>query len=233
MWDTLLKVLLFLVPLAPVVAANIIPFLSYRQGSDKNKVALMDTLSRELDKQQPCAYVVEHCVTRLHNIRPLSWAFLRVVLPCSHSLEIIQLISAGRRLLDLFDISMVGDRPVVQYTAALSNPLRRRNTMYACFLLSTSFIAFLAYTQWQLLELLSENSLRNNIMGAVYSEVLYKIIQMLLCAAATFVFILQGLILKRAEKRLSQIRMLIADNIPHNILNTNQEVENTGGSGSE
>lgn len=215
MWDFFLKGLLLLpIPLVTVIVANIIPFLTYRQNDDKNKVVLMDTLARELDKQQPCAYLVESCIARLHNIRPLSWVFLRKVLPCSHSLEIIQLVSYGRRVLDLFDISVDGDRPVVQYAAALSDPLRRRNTMFTCILLGAFFIALLSYTEWQLLELLFENSLSNNVSNAVYGEMLYKVMQILLCAGAVFVFTLQGVILKRAEKRLSQIQMLIAANFP-------------------
>lgn len=215
MWDSFLKVLLLLpIPLVTLILANIIPFLTYRQNGDKNKVALMDTLARELDKRQPNAYLVESCVARLHNIRPLSWAFLRVVLPCSHSLEIIQLVSSGRRVLDLFDISVAEDRPVVQYTTALRAPSRRRNTMCACILLSVFFISLLSYTEWQLLQLLLENSLRNNVSDAMYGEVLYKVLQILLCAAAVYVFTLQGVIIKRAEKRLSQIRILIAANFP-------------------
>lgn len=232
MWDFFLKALLLLpVPLFTVIVANIIPFLTYWQNGDKNKVVLMDTLARELDKQQPCAYLVESCVARLHNIRPLSWTFLRVVLPCSHSLEIIQLVSSGRRVLDLFEISVVDDRPVVQYAAALSDPSRRRNTMFACILLITFFIALLLYTEWQILGLMFETSLRNNGSNAVYGEVLYKVMQMLLYAAAIFVFTLQGVILKRAEKRLSQIQMLIAANFSTSP-DSDQEAANLGAAGS-
>ncbi|HCT7365243.1 TPA: hypothetical protein OT765_005411, partial [Klebsiella pneumoniae] len=75
-----------------------------RQNGDKNKSALMDTLAREMDKQQPCAYLVESCVSRPHNIRPIPWAFLRVVLHYSNSMEIIQLVSSGRRILALLQI---------------------------------------------------------------------------------------------------------------------------------
>ncbi|MGX3153029.1 hypothetical protein ACWJS0_23940 [Klebsiella pneumoniae] len=90
-WDLFIKIMLLLpIPLITVFP-NIIPFLTYRQNGDKNKSALMDTLAREMDKQQPCAYLVESCVSRPHNIRPIPWAFLRVVLHYSNSMEIIQL----------------------------------------------------------------------------------------------------------------------------------------------
>ncbi|WP_240356040.1 hypothetical protein [Pectobacterium polaris] len=232
MWDIFLKVLQLLpVPLVTLIVANIIPYLSYRQNADKNKVALMDTVARELGREQPCAYLVESCVARLHNIRPLSWAFLRVVLPCNHSLEIIRLVSSGRRVLDLFEVSVASGRPVVQYAAALSDSSRRRNTMFACFLLSVCFLALLTYTEWQLLNLLFESGLRDNVSAAVYGEVMYKLLQMLLWAAAVFVFTFQGVILKRADKRLSQVRMLIASNFPAPTLDNEQESENTGATG--
>jgi len=219
--------LLLPLPLVTVIFANIIPFLTYRQNGDKNKAALMDTLARELDKKQPCAYLVESCMTRLHNIRPLSWAFLQVLLPCSHSLEIIQLLSSGRRILDLFDISVVEGRPVVKYAAAFSNPSRRKNTMYACISLCVFFTLLLLHTEWQLLELLFDNSLRNNVSDAVYGEVFYKVMQMLLCAAAVVVFTRQGIILKRAEARLLQIRGLIAESFPKPVSVREREEANT------
>ncbi|GEM_PF-5607056 len=215
MWDFIIKIMLLLpIPLVTVIFANIIPFLTYRQNGDKNKAALMDTLAGEMDKQQPCAYLVESCIARLHNIRPLPWAFLRIVLPCSNSMEIIQLVSSGRRILDLFDITVEKDRPVVRYAARLSKRSRRRNTMITCALLGVFFTALLVQTEWQLLKLLFENSLPNNVNDAVYGEVFYLVMQMLLWAAATVVFTRQGVILKRAEKRLSQIQELIAANFP-------------------
>ena len=174
----------------------------------------MDTLAREMDKQQPCAYLVESCVARLHNIRPIPWAFLRVVLHFSNSMEIIQLVSSGRRILDLFDISVKDGRPVVQYTAALSNLSRRRNTMIACFFLGIFSTVLLVQAEWQLLKLLFENSLPNSASDAVYGEVFYLVLQMLLWATATVVFTRQGVILKRADKRLAQICVLITANFP-------------------
>lgn len=218
MWDIILKVMLLLpISVITLIAANIIPILTYRQNGDKNKLVLMDTLSRELGKEEPCAYLVESCVARLHSIRPISWAFLQVVLPCSHSLEIIQLVSSGRRILNVFDISVEDKRPVVQYAAAFSSSARRRNTMLGCILFTVFFLALLAYTEWQLLELWFENSLRNNITTAVSGDVLYLLLQMLIYAAVIHVFILQGLILKRSEKRLSRIRMLIGASFPEPI----------------
>ncbi|EKM0528784.1 hypothetical protein ACSDIA_004061, partial [Cronobacter turicensis] len=141
MWDIVLKILImiFSVPVVTQIVSNINAFLTYRQNGDKNKLALLDTLARELEKKEPSAYLVESCISRLHNIRPLSWQFLKIVLPCSHSVEIIQLVSSGRRVLDLFDIGVAGGKPFVRYAAALSEPSRRRNTMVACIFLVIFF----------------------------------------------------------------------------------------------
>lgn len=225
MWDLFIKIMLLLpIPLITVFFANIIPFLTYRQNGDKNKSALMDTLAREMDKQQPCAYLVESCVARLHNIRPIPWAFLRVVLHYSNSMEIIQLVSSGRRILDLFNISVKDDRPVVQYTAALCKRSRRRNTMIACFFLGLFSTALLVQAEWQLLKLLFENNLPNNVSDAAYGEIFYLLLQMILWAVATVVFTRQGVLLKRADRRLSQIFELIAANFPIHTSSSKDEV---------
>ena len=215
MWDLFIKIVLLLpIPLITVFFANIIPFLTYRQNGDKNKSALMDTLAREMDKKQPCAYLVESCVARLHNIRPIPWAFLRVVLPYSNSMEIIQLVSSGRRILHLFDISVKENRPLVQYAAVLSKRSRRRNTMITCVLLGLFSTVLLVQAEWQLLKLLFENSLHNDVSNAAYGEVFYLVVQMIIWAAASVVFTRQGVIIMRADKRLSQICELIAVNVP-------------------
>ncbi|EOV8839313.1 hypothetical protein ACNY9Y_003901 [Cronobacter dublinensis] len=211
MWDIFFNILMlfFSFPFVKLIAGNINVFLTYHQNSDKNKIALLDTLARELDKKESSAYLVESCVSRIHNIRPLSWQFLKIVLPCSHSLEIIQLVSSGRRLMDLFDIGVAGGQPVVRYAAALSDPSIRRNTMFGCVFLVISFAALFSYAYWQLLGLVFENNWRNNINVMMSGEVLKNIMQMLLFAAAMYVFILQAVILWRADERLSKIRMLI------------------------
>ena len=83
-----------------------------------------------------------------------------------------------------------------------------------------------------MLGLLSENSLPSNASDTLYGDVLYKVMLMLLWAAALFVFTLQWVILRRSEKRLSQIRILIADNFPAPTPNGEQEEENTGAAAS-
>ncbi|EOC0003233.1 hypothetical protein ACI0X4_003100 [Cronobacter turicensis] len=216
MWDIVLKILImiFSVPVVTQIVSNINAFLTYRQNGDKNKLALLDTLARELEKKEPSAYLVESCISRLHNIRPLSWQFLKIVLPCSHSVEIIQLVSSGRRVLDLFDIGVAGSQPVVKYAAALSEPSRRRNTMVACIFLVIFFTALFSYAYWQLLGLVFENSWRNSVNIMMSGEILKNVMQMLLFAAAMSIFILQTIILWRADERLSKIRMLIAASFP-------------------
>ncbi|WP_336283586.1 hypothetical protein [Cronobacter dublinensis] len=216
MWDFFLKFLVFVcsIPFFKQILENINGFLTYRQNGDKNKLALLDLLARELDKKEPSAYLVESCISRIHNIRPLSWQFLKIVLPCSHSMEIIDLVSSGRRVLDLFDIGVEGGQPVVRYAAALSNPSKRRNTMFACIFLVILFYALFSYAYWQLLGLVFEHSWRNTVNVMMSGEILKNIMQMLLFAAAMYFFILQTRILRRADERLSKIRMLIAASFP-------------------
>lgn len=216
MWDIILKLLVFVcsIPFFKQILENINGFLTYRQNGDINKLALLELLARELDKKEPSAYLVESCVSRIHNIRPLSWQFLKIVLPCSHSMEIIDLVSSGRRVLDLFDIGVAGGQPVVRYAAALSNPSKRRNTMFGCIFLVIFFAALFSYAYWQLLGLAFEHCWRNTVNVMMSGEILKNIMQMLLFAAAMYFFILQTRILRRADERLSKIRMLIAASFP-------------------
>lgn len=211
MWELFLKLILVIpVPLVVAMMTTVVPYLTYRQNGDKNKLALMDTLVREIEKPQPCAYLVESCVARLHSIRPLPWSFLRLVLPCSNAVEIIQLVSTGRRVLDLFEISVDNGRPGVKYAPALSKPVTRWITMMTCLMLGTFFMILLSITEWELLQLLFEP----NGSDTVYGEAMYKFVQMLVWGLAFYIFTVQGLILKRAKKRLARIQMLISVNYP-------------------
>ncbi|KLP91617.1 hypothetical protein ABR37_15200 [Enterobacter hormaechei subsp. hoffmannii] len=98
--------------------------------------------------------------------------------------------------------------------------------MVACLLLGLLSITLLIQAEWQLLKLLFENSLPNNFNDAAYGEIFYLLLQMILWAAATVIFTRQGVILKRADKRLSQICELIAANFP--IPNSDTEHEALG-----
>jgi hypothetical protein len=211
MWEAVLKAILVIpVPLVTAMLASIVPYLTYRQNGDKNKLELIGTLAKEIEKPEPCAYLVESCVARMHNIRPLPWSFLRLVLPYSNAVEIIQLVSTGRRVLDLFEISVDNGRPYVNYATALSRPVTRWLTMATCFMSGAFFLVIMSITEWDLLKMLSEQSGGQ----AMYGEAIYKFVQMLFCAVAFCVFTVQGVILKRANKRLAKIQALIAVNYP-------------------
>ena len=112
-----------------VLLACLSPYLSHRQHTGKHHVTLREMLSREMAKSPPCAYQIESCVAELHRIKPLSSEFLLLVLPRSHALEIIQLVSTGRRALDLFDTPVTDGRPHVRYTPAFSTFRKRAMTM--------------------------------------------------------------------------------------------------------
>jgi len=211
MWEVVLKAILVIpVPLVTAMMTSIVPYLTYRQNGDKNKLELMDTLAREIEKPEPCAYLVESCVARLHNIRPLSWSFLRLVLPYSNAAEIIQLVSTGRRVMDLFEISADDGRPCVKYAVALSRPITRWLTMVTCFMSGAFFMVIMSITEWDLLKILSEQSGSQGM----YGEAIYKFVQMLFCSFAFYIFTVQGVILKRAKNRLAKIQALIAVNYP-------------------
>ncbi|WP_449575881.1 hypothetical protein [Lelliottia nimipressuralis] len=82
--------------------------------------------------------------------------------------------------------------------------------MMTCLMLGTFFMVLLSITEWELFQLLFEP----NGNDTVYSEAMYKFVQMLVWGFAFYIFTVQGLILKRAKKRLARIQMLIVVNYP-------------------
>lgn len=209
--DVILKVLLTLVP---VVTTIIFPYLNYRQNGGRSQTVLMDLLMHELEKDEPHGYVVEFCIARIHNIRTLSWPFLKIVLPYGHSLEIIQLISFGRRFLDLYDISVISGRPVVRYADALKAPWKRRVAMLVFFLLFSIFITLMVSAELQLLDLFFVCSWRETLSPGVTSEALGSLLLMLFYGVLSSLMAIQLLTLALSQKRLKRINNLIEESIP-------------------
>lgn len=202
----------------PVLLAVLTPYLSHRHDRSKHNVTLREMLSREMDKSQPCAYQIESCMAELHRMKkPIHAEFLLLVLPRSHALEIIQLVSTGRRALDLFDVSVLAGRPHVQYSSAFSTPRKRTMTMAVCFVTSAFFLFNFSVVYWSIVDIVYAPPLTSLSQGALISTLLYKLAVIMVSLAAMYVFQLQGIILKRSGRRLRQIHSLISVNFPQQV----------------
>lgn len=199
----------------PVLLAVLTPYLSYRHNRSKHNATLREMLSREMNKSPPCAYQIESCVAELHCIKkPLPAEFLLLVLPCGHALELIQLVSTGRRALDLFDVSVTAGRPHVQYTSAFSTSRKRIITMTLCFATSLFSLINFSIVYWSIIDVVFAASDSALSQGALISTLLYKLAVIMMSLATMHVFQLQAITLKRSAMRLRQIHTLISANFP-------------------
>lgn len=198
----------------PVLLTCLGSYLNHRQHTGKHNVTLREMLSREMAKSPPCAYQIESCVAELHRIKPLSSEFLLLVLPRSHALEIIQLVSTGRRALDLFDISVIDGRPHVRYTPAFSTFRKRAMTMAVCFIISAFFMINFSVFYWDFLDRVLGSSFPALLQEGLTGTQLYKLAVMTVSLAAGYVFLRQGITLKRSGECLRQIHSLIAASFP-------------------
>ncbi len=170
-----------------------------------------------MDKSPPCACQIESCVAELHRMKKPFPAEFLLLLPRSHALEIIQLVSTGRRALDLFDVSVAAGRPHVQYTSAFSTSRKRTMTMAVCFVTSAFFLINLSVGYWSIVDVVFAAPLSVLSQGALISTLLYKLAVIMMSLAAMYVFQLQGITFKRSGKRLRQIHSLISVNFPQHV----------------
>lgn len=202
----------------PALLAVLAPYLSHRRDRSKHNVTLREMLSREMDKSPPSAYQIESCMAELHRMKkPIPAEFLLLVLPRSHALEIIQLVSTGRRALDLFDVSVLAGRPHVQYSSAFSTSRKRTMTMALCFFTSAFFLFNFSVVYWSIVDVVFAAPFTSLSQGALISTVLYKLAVIMVSMGAMYVFQLQGIILQRSGKRLRQIHSLISVNFPPHV----------------
>nr|WP_318384821.1 hypothetical protein [uncultured Enterobacter sp.] len=203
----------FILSVLPLLVAFVSPFLVYCQTTAKNKTVIAELLSRELAKNDPVAYLVESCVSRLHNIRPLPWSFLQKVLPLSNAAEIIYLVSTGRRTLDLFEISGLD----VQFTRCFRCRRDRVKIMLLALVMAFFFLTelFSAFTYF--FELLSPD-LRPDSTGKLHALKLgLTLVQIVFFIAAEYFFFLQFIIICRARRRIEKISALISSNFPFTV----------------
>lgn len=211
MWEVILKLLTALSPLA---AAGIPLALNYRQNGGRNTTALMDTLARVQEKDTYSGYLVEFCIARLHNIRPLPWSFLKEILPCSHAQAIIQQVSFGRRFLDLYDVSVHDGRPVVRYADTLGTPGKRLAAMIFYGFFIAVFMASMLWNETQLLDLFLNNRWRETISSEVKAMMMLYSVLMMICGGIVCMLFIQFMALALAAKRLKRIDKLISVNFP-------------------
>lgn len=61
----------------PILISLASLLVSFIHGSNKNKTGIIDNLSKELSSKRVTPYVVQVCVSRIHNSRPIQFSILK------------------------------------------------------------------------------------------------------------------------------------------------------------
>jgi len=135
----------YIVSLLPIMFSALTLLVNFLHGSTKNKTGIVDTLSKELANKNPNPYVVQACIARIHNSRPIPASILRKLLSYDHAFEIIQLISYGRKILDIFSFNETNGKITVGYSDAYKLARNRWGSGMLC-LCAMLFCYYLSIT---------------------------------------------------------------------------------------
>ncbi|EKR2483474.1 hypothetical protein G7H16_004947, partial [Salmonella enterica subsp. enterica serovar 4,[5],12:i:-] len=105
----------YAVSFLPILVSVLALLVNFIHGSAKNKTGIIDALSKELSNNNPNPYVVQACISRIHSSRPIPATVLKKLLCYDNAFEIIQLISYGRKILDIFSFNESGGKIFVGY----------------------------------------------------------------------------------------------------------------------
>ncbi|ALL17750.1 hypothetical protein UP00_13870 [Enterobacter asburiae] len=195
----------------PILISFASLLVSFIHGSNKNKTGIIDNLSKELSSKRVTPYVVQVCVSRIHNSRPIQFSILKKLLNYNDALEIIQLFSYGRKVLDIFKFSEDGNRILVGYSQAYNTFTSRLMSMLVCLL--SLLVCYSASVYFMIEIMFSLNQM--NSMGSVGVEagdVIFKSIGLIFFMLMTFGFSWQFVIIFGSGKRIKKIQKLIDGN---------------------
>ncbi|EGT4315908.1 hypothetical protein DOX48_21115 [Cronobacter malonaticus] len=196
----------------PVLFSFFSLWVNFIHGNNKNKTAIIDSLSKELSSKKPTAYIIQACVSRIHNSRPIPYKVLKDIVYYNNALEIIQLFSTGRKLLDILKLTEKNNRIIVGYSATYEKSKSRIITMIICSLL----IAFCYSLSVNLMVdiMLSFDTIKylSSVALSDAGDLLLQALGLAFFMFMMFVFSLQLLIIWTSKKRIIKIQALIDDN---------------------
>lgn len=187
-------------------------WVSFINGNNKNKTAIIDNLAMELNRKKTTSYIIQVCVSRIHNSRPIPYNILKKIINYNNALEIIQFFSAGRRILDVIKLTEKNNRIIVGYSAAYEKTINRLRAMFICFL-CMSFCYYISVTLTiDIMFSLDTISSLSNVVLIDAGDVLLKALGLAFFMFMTFIFSSQFLIISTSKKRIIKIQALIDDN---------------------
>lgn len=205
-----MKTSLFLAFL-PIVVSFFSLWVSYIQGSNKNKTTIIDSLSKELSAKKPNPYIIQVCISRIHNSRAIPFNVLSKLLCNNNAFEIIQLISVGKRVLDILKVSECNGGIVVGYTDAYRALKNRVVSMLLCVVAVVACYSSSVYMMLKMMFSIETISIMGNKNFAEWVNVFPKTMGLLFFMFMTFIFSWQFIIIFTSGRRIMQIQKLIDD----------------------
>lgn len=207
----------FIFALLPIAISFISLWINLIHGNIKNKTDVIDNLSQELNNKEPTPYIIQACVSRIHNSRPIPFKILNKLLHYNNALEIIQLVSAGRKILDIIEFSENGNSITVGYTNAFNTVASRFFCMVVCFGSLLLCYSASVYIMLQIMISIKGMSSLGAEEIAEIGELTLKAIVLIFFMFMTFIFSWQLIIILYSRKRITKIQKLINDGyVSHN-----------------
>lgn len=193
----------------PIMVSILSLLVNYIHSSNKNKTGIIDTLSKELSNKNSNPYVVQACIARIHNSRPIPATILKKLLRYDNAFEIIQLISYGRKVLDIFRFNESGGKITVGYSEAYKLVRNRwlsgllcLGALLLCYYLSVTTLIDLIISVDTMTE-------RGSRILSTWVALVPGVAGLLFSMIMSFLFSWQLLIILSSKQRIDQIQKLL------------------------
>lgn len=199
----------YIVSLLPIMVSVLSLLVNFIHGSTKNKTGIVDTVSKELSNKNSNPYVLQACIARLHNSRPIPATILKKLLSYDNAFEIIQLISYGRKVLDIFSFNDSGGKITVGYSDAYKLARNRWGSGLLC-LCAMLFCYYLSITT--LIELIKSVDVmteRDSKTLSTWIGLAPNVGGLLFSMMMNFMFSWQFQIILFSKKRIEKIQILL------------------------
>ncbi|MFK3711760.1 hypothetical protein [Leclercia adecarboxylata] len=202
----------FLVAVIPVIISVLSLLVSFIHGSNKNRTGIIDSLSREMNNKKPNPYIIQACISRIHQSRPIPYNILQKILCFNNAFEIIQRVSVGRKALDILKFSVVNNRIALEYSDMFSKRRDRWMTMLVCAFSLVICYSTSVYMMFRMMFIVDTMSVMDSTRISAWGSILPE-----LCGLVFFMFMMtifswQFIIIATSKNRIDRIQKLIDEN---------------------
>lgn len=214
----------YIFSLIPIVVSFLKVWINFTVGKNKNKKEIIDSLASELARKKPNPYVIQACISRIHNSRPIPYTILKKIVRYENALEIIQMVSTGRRILDLLQLSETGKDIVIDYSDGYKSTINRCISGVICFYAMLFFYYLSVNTMIDLIISVDTMSIQESESLTAWIDTTPDVFGLAFSMIMTFIFSWQLLIILQSKKRIAKIKLLLESGYRFNCRKTPTKV---------